>query len=337
MFTKSPSEIIKENNDNYIMLSYNLRLAEKFKNFDEMFHVVDVSETKCFYEILSENMKRKMYFDIDINDKNELDIDKFIYEVCDIILDILPDSYMLVTKSENNETTKCGIHIIIINYYVENVYNAKRFYDNIYSNLNEEYKKYFDDKVYKSVQQFRLLFSSKINENRPKRYFKLIPTLNVKVDRKMLMNLSMIQVIDNFIELEIKKIPENKFFYIESDKKSEPINYNDSDIIEQITDEKVSKILNLVKNKIDINSFTYSSTKGIFIILKRIRASMCKNCNRIHENENAFLYEKNGNIYFGCRRNDKNYIVCAFLENDKKQDSKINKIELKNKLLDYFS
>ena len=86
----------------------------------------DIAETKCFYEVLSENIKRKMYFDIDIDDKSKLDnIDTFIYDVCGVIIQVLPDAHMLITKSENNESPKCGIHIIIVNYFVENVYNAK--------------------------------------------------------------------------------------------------------------------------------------------------------------------------------------------------------------------
>lgn len=328
MFTKTPSEILKDNINNKLVLSYNLRVAEAFDNFDKLFDYVDIAETKCFYEVLSENIKRKMYFDIDIDDKSKLDnIDTFIYDVCGVIIQVLPDAHMLITKSENNESTKCGIHIIIVNYFVENVYNAKRFYDTVYSKLSENYKRFFDDKVYKSVQQFRLLFSSKMNENRPKKYFKLIPTINVKVNKKMLLNLSMIQIIENDIGLQIQSIPEDKFFYTDSEKNIyyEQLYYNNDDIIEQISDEKVLKILKLVKNHINLNSFSYHCIKGMFIILKRIRPSMCEFCKRIHENENAFLYERNGNIFFGCRRSDNNNIVCAYNEDDIIDLEKINK------------
>jgi len=336
MFTKTPSEILKDNINNKLVLSYNLRVADTFDNFDKLFDYVDIAETKCFYEVLSENIKRKMYFDIDIDDKSKLgNIDTFIYDVCGVIIDILPDAYMLVTKSENNESLKCGIHIIIVNYFVENVYHAKRFYDNVYSYLPDNYKRFFDDKVYKSVQQFRLLFSSKINENRPKRYFKLIPTINVKVNKKMLLNLSMIQIIENDIGLEIQNIPEEKLFYIEerkSENENENIIYNNDDIIEKISDEKVNKILDLAKNHINLTSFSYHCTKGMFIILKRIKPSKCDFCKRVHENENAFLYEGNGNIFFGCRRSDNNNIVCAYDE-DVEKIKKLNKEEV----LKFFS
>lgn len=350
MFTKTPSEILKDNINNKLVLSYNLRVAETFDNFDKLFDYVDIAENKCFYEVLSENIKRKMYFDIDIDDKSKLsNIDTFIYDVCGVIINILPDAYMLVTKSENNESPKCGIHIIIVNYFVENVYHAKRFYDNVYSYLPDNYKRFFDDKVYKSVQQFRLLFSSKINENRPKRYFKLIPTINVKVNKKMLLNLSMIQLIENDIGLEVLSIPEEKLFYIEPEiNNHENVYYNNDDIIEQISDEKVFKILKLAKNYINLTSFSYHCTKGMFIILKRIRPSKCDFCKRIHEHENAFLYERNGNIFFGCRRSDNNNIVCAYNEDDiidsfeiKDEQTKFNveKIKKLNKeeVLKYFS
>jgi len=352
MFTKTPSEILKENIDNKLVLSYNLRVAETFDNFDKLFECVDIAETKCFYEVLSENIQRKMYFDIDIDDKNKLkDIDKFIYDVCSIIMEILPDAIMLITKSENNESAKCGIHIIIVNYYIQNVYNAKRFYDNIYSKLPDYYKVFFDDKVYKSVQQFRLLFSSKMNECRPKRYFKLIPTINIKVNKKMLLNLSMIQIIKNDIGIEVKNIPEEKFFYTESENKHDnELYYNNDDIIEQVSEEKVSKILEIAKNHINLNSFSYHCTKGMFIILRRINPSMCNFCKRVHENENAFLYEKNGNIFFGCRRSDVNNIICAYNEYDiintieNKDEQKLNflpdksiKKLNKEEILNYFS
>jgi len=332
MFSKLPSEVIKEETENSVIVSHNLRTAEKFDCYDEFYNFVINQSNTCFYEVLSENKKRKMYFDIDIHDKTTLDIDKFIYEICSIIREILQDSIIMITKSQNDDTLKCGIHFIIVNYIVNNVYNTKRFYDTVFSNIPVEYKEHFDDKVYKSIQQFRVLFSSKINENRPKRYFKMIPSLNMKVDKKMLLNLSLIQIIKNDIGIEVFDIPEEKLFYIEAKNYENNYHHNDLDIIEQIDNEKIRTILKLASQYMDFSCFKYTHTKGIFLVLKRLKPSKCFNCNRIHENENAFLYEGNGNIFFGCRRSDNNNIVCAYDE-DVEKIKKLNKEEV----LKFFS
>ena len=343
MFTKLPSEVIKGESENSIIVSHNLRTAEKFDNYDEFYNFAMNQPNPCFYEVLSESKKRKMYFDIDIHDKTKIDIDKFIYEVCSIIRDILQDSIIMTTKSQNDTTVKCGIHFIIVNYVVSNVYNAKRFYDTVFSKIPNEYKDHFDDKVYKSIQQFRVLFSSKMNENRPKRFFKMIPSLNIKVDKKLLLNLSLIQIIKNDIGIEVFEIPEDILFYVEPKNYENNYYHNESDIIEQIDDNKIKIILKLASQYMDFSCFKYTHTKGIFIVLKRLKPSKCFNCNRIHENENAFLFEANNKIFFGCRRNNKNYHLCNYIFEDNKVEIKNDDIIVKEKKIDreklknYFS
>lgn len=336
MFTKLPSELVKIDNKDSIILSYNLRTAEIFDSFEELYHTVNNQPVQCFYEVLSENKKRKMYFDIDIEDKTKLNIDEFIKHVSEVILQILPDCLMLITLSENDIVKKCGIHIIIVNYYADNVYKAKRFYYTVYNNINQEYRCHFDDKVYKSVQQFRLLFSSKMNENRPKKYKEMIPKLNVSITKKELLKMSMLSIIENACP-----IPDDTLYYIEK------VEYND-DVMETIDSTEALKVLKKATKLMDLSSFSYKNVKGIFIILKRIKPSRCVNCNRIHENENAFLYLKNNDIFFGCRRSSKNKNIGSYLdlveEDFEKELLKVDVPIVKNKeeefekaLLSYFS
>jgi hypothetical protein len=53
--------------------------------------------------------------------------------------------------------------------------------------------------------------------------------------------------------------------------------------------------------------YRYDGIDGPFITLKRIKASMCKVCRRIHEHEHPYLFVvgPNKDVYFDCRRHPK--------------------------------
>lgn len=318
-----------EDLENDIIISYNLRKSFIFKDVKKLYNFIINSNNPCYYEVLSENKIRKMYFDIDIKDKNLVDIDDLIKNIYDCLSLLLNDPVIMITKSENNYLKKCGIHVIILNYYVKNVYSAKRFYYNFIEKLDEKYKEFFDDQVYKSCQQFRLLFSSKNEEVRPKLFYKIVPKQNISVNKYILFVLSLLSYCkEGFSEIKLNEIIVND--YIPMSNKYIEIN----DI-----DHNFSKIiLEKAQKYIDLSCFNMHGIKGIFLILKRIRPSMCKNCNRVHESENAFLYHKNNRIFFGCRRNNKNIDIGELFSDEELLDKNNEKyILLQKNLTNYFS
>jgi len=318
MFRLTPSSAVKiENVDTDIIVSNNLRTSHIYKNTIEIFDLVNTIHDPCFYEVLSERKKRKMYFDIDIPDKDLIDIEKMIDNIYTILYSILSNPIILVTKSTNSNVKKCGVHIIIVNYIVPNVYFAKRFFNTVFEKVDPQYQKFLDEAVYKSIQQFRILNCSKYQEHRKKIFYKILPKLNLKVNSKIIFDLSLIT--SNYATSEYFEtftIPEECCVVTSF---SNEITIDQSSVINN--DESNLLIKRAIDSKIiDFSCFDKKEVKGIFIILKRLRPSHCPNCDRKHENENAFLYTKHNKIMFGCRRNNKKLDLGYFLTEQEIQE-----------------
>jgi len=294
-------------NEKNIVLSFNLSKAHVFTNANEVFNYVIQSKEKCFYEVLSENRKRKMYFDIDIENKDIVNVDKIIKNCVQAIVDIIPNSICMITKSQNDESKKCGIHIIILNYVCKNVYECKRLFYTIQSKIDEQYHKFIDDQVYKSCQQFRTLLSSKYGQNRPKKFYMLIADEkfnHLKTDLEKIFKLSLISNCESQFGIDMHDVPDDCF-----DDSKIPTKTNIKEQLDKDEHIKICKrAVQLCKEnkdlRLDLSCFEFKDVKEVFINLRRLRASFCVLCNRVHQHENAFLFKKENMIYYNCRRNN---------------------------------
>ena len=122
---------------------------------------------KCFYEIIDGSKKHIPYFDVDIVDeKNEFSEEDFIKCVKKRMEDFIPDKQLLVYTSHN--LAKKSFHFLVRGVYIKNHKEMKNFFNFFIKGIREEYRSFFDSNVYKSIQQFRTLFSHKYGKNNEK-------------------------------------------------------------------------------------------------------------------------------------------------------------------------
>lgn len=266
---------------------------------------------RCVYEIIKGEKFQKPYYDIDIALKDDpfderyshtkeekFMIAKKIVELCKkSLMKIRPqikESDFLVLSSHSD--AKRSYHIIVDRWCVQSSTLNKELYEEMIQNIPIDMRKYIDNKMYKSIQQFRTFLSSKCGKNRPLIVDKdnstwepdgELPSFNVLV--REIFIASLITYTDNctVLPMEIKE-------------KTHTVNSKELD------NDDYKKIMKAFDNFCDRNAFDVGSNTNNFISLKRKRPTFCTVCNRTHENENPFLFvgPTSGNIYFNCRRGE---------------------------------
>lgn len=300
--------------DGNIVVSQELQFRKYtiFKKNIDLFNFLEKieEEKKCFYEILTENQPRIPYFDVDIEKgADNFDEKKFIEKLHKIHTSKYSDNPLLVFSSHTEK--KKSYHILIRGVYTLNHREGLEFYKDYIQDLDDEYKQYFDQSVYKSVQQFRILGTHKYGKNNIK-VFREDLSLGYKIPKRckdqkaidihnfyisLISNIQDCYYLDKFKELSIKE-----------HKTLEKGNCGEEDI---------EKALQLFNNKYENELMAYSfidykeDNGNLLIILRRNTPSECKLCERVHENENPFLtvVGEERNIYFNCRRNDRNLYI----------------------------
>ena len=277
-------------------------LFKSFSYFCDYFHQTNDQE-KCFYELLTSNMPRKPYFDIDMKRESieNFDEKKMIRQFKKIVHDMIgKDNTILIFASHTHE--KLSYHIIIDKVYLQNYREAGVFFDRICDKLDPIYKPYFDKSVYKSIQQFRIIGSHKFNKDNTK-----------KIEKDLCYN---------FKYPERYRTNKGKFIYLVSC--SLVGNISDSKVLcgfapkEEIKkleigsacEGDVEDTMRIFYSKYSPDDFTFSSCKetngNLLITLRRLNPTYCEDCKRIHQSENPFItvLGQNRNISFYCRRRD---------------------------------
>ena len=295
-----------------------IRLFSWFKDEIILFdYMENVSiDNKCFFEIITGENKQKPKFDIDIettdinifNNTKDILIDGIMTTLkkYDIVYDL--NNLMLFTSHGIHK--KSG-HIILDKISHRNNEEAKYFYNEVVS-LCGEYKQYIDNAVYGPRQAFRIIGTSKIGADRPKKhclgfihrnksyiykfdyndYYDKLPNITEydKLHRKRFKNIKIL--LGSLVSFA-------NYSYI-------PINItSEVKIYTKIEDDDVNKAL-LHINK---NDFQYVSQENGVIQLKRLKPSKCPTCNKKHMKENAFIFIKNKEVIFNCRRNKLNSVI----------------------------
>ena len=305
-----------------------IRLFSAFNSYLNFINYIkDIPQEKWgFFEEILGDQPQKLYFDIDIttdNTPSNVDMDYFSKTLLDILIEnILTifsnrgynlDLNRNVLLFSSNSTTKRSYHIVIdgyiVSHYKENAVLAKE----ILKDIPIPYRRCIDETMYSSKQQFRLLGSQKLGSGRPKIfvdkwYYKgqLIEyTFPESINQSE--DINTLKFTTLFAKSCVTVTYDCEYLNIEvdEDEKIIPRQYtsnDDGDV--EITEEIITAITNRI-DKVALDIFKFDKVVGSLILLRRKKPANCSICNRVHENENAFLrIDKNGQVWFYCRRNE---------------------------------
>lgn len=259
---------------------------------------------QCFYEIITSKMKRKPYFDIDIEKEANPGIEEdIINSFTDIINKEYPSLPIIVYSSHT--VKKLSFHIVIDSIYLNDNTECKNFCYNLIDKTTVPLKDFLDKSVYKSIQQFRTIKSHKFEKDNvkvfredlsrnfslPSRYLKFqqgIPLYHLQVS--LLGKIDYCQYMDGFREEKPQILLREKGFSEAGD---------------------LEDVLAIFYNIYSASLFEYlnvlDDNGNLLITFRRLEASYCDKCKRMHENENPFVVVKNisRDIYFYCRRRER--------------------------------
>ena len=202
-------------------------------------------------------------------------------------------SGFLVFDSSSNNKYSC--HVVIDGYFHQNGKDAKEFYNLVVSRLDKSFQSYVDSAVYGKNQQFRLLGNNKINKN------------NVKgVDAVTTWQPSEDCSDENIFQL---RLFEASLVTFTSGCVALPFSPEVKRVVPSGVDASAyySDIMAAFEASEFCHDFTPCGCTNNILSLKRKHKSYCPICDRVHDNENAYIKVYNsGSICYKCRRDDLN-------------------------------
>lgn len=301
-----------ENKDKAIKTFAVFRSAHQFLNY-----IADTPIMKrCYFEIIRGSHAQKHYVDIDIplvdddftekyshtkEEKQNIAL-KVVKMYVDILLELKKEiSLYDVLVFNSNSDLKRSYHIIIDRWYLPSATQNKELFRQVMERIPLQYHKYFDDRMYKSIQQFRTMFSTKCGKNR----FKVIDKQSTWKLSSDYQNDTM-KVRELFYASLVTEVIGNckmmSFDY------KEKIAYVPSREINNIELEIVIRAFR--QNFKDASTFDVREPKDSLIPLLRRRSSYCDVCQKNHDSENPYLYVNFQNkLFYNCHRNDKSVFL----------------------------
>ena len=270
-----------------------------------------------FFEVIIGQQKQKFYFDIDIcADKlpegenisvfSHSLLNSLISSICTVM-----EKYSITVSCEkdilifsSNSNAKHSYHVILNNYYV-NDNDANAFLAvQVREDMPEKYRNYVDDAVYSKKQQLRLFKSSKPGSGRTKEWVpQFMYGANViTFDTNGLQGIELFQYI--FANSCITNVEGCSFITVTPKYELTKNIFNNENNI-TLTSEDVDNIFQICP-PILFQIYQVTQVTGTLLILRRIAKAHCTLCDRVHENENAYIsVSQNYGVYFHCRRNEK--------------------------------
>ena len=300
-------------------------------------------EHRYFYEIIFGALPQKHYFDMEASDGTNLQ--ETLMAVIDGVVQVYEEKKwnlsleqdVLIYSSHNSE--KQSYHLVITNHCCGDNKENMAFHNLVKSKVGPHLTKYIDSRVYSSNQQLRILGSQKVGSGRVKTFHKEFIYHGRRIvhqyleepeslEHEIILQLeeSLISVTHNcqLLSLLVTEVPTPTYAPTE-----------------ELVPDTIHQALNVVNN-IETYPFRYIGTRGSFILLRRIRPSMCQLCNRIHEHENPFLTVKDGEVYLHCRRappGQKVHIgpIAKVVKSDVTNDSTPSQVERSTSRIDAIS
>lgn len=288
------------------------RSAHQFLNY-----IADTPIMKrCFFEIIRGSHAQKHYVDIDIDLVDDRLSDDFPHSIeekiaiSDKIIKLYINALLSIKQEislddvlvfNSNASNKRSNHIIVDRWFFPSATQNKELFQEVMTKIPKQYHKYFDHSMYKNIQQFRTMFSTKCGKNRfkvldPQSTWKLKG--NFETDGMKMRELFYASLITevtgncNMLSFEYK----DKIAYVPS----RDMNNIELDIVIRTFRSKFK----------DASSFDIQEPKNSLIPLKRRCESYCEVCCRAHQSENPFLFVNFENkLFFNCRRNDTSQLI----------------------------
>ncbi len=331
LFEDYPLNTLREHLVVHMTSSEDTRLFTVFPSYIEFggYQLKYKPENRCFYETILGEYSQKPHFDVDINisENTTINSDEVLDDLIDSIIGILSNvgvtldlaTDMLVFTSHGE--TKKSYHVVIDHYMHMNNLEARAFYDDVVKDMPDNSSKWVDHAVYSGKQQFRIVGSQKLRSGRPKilnetwlyhgtpvtyRYietpedegYKMI----LQLEASLVSQTSSCTTLPNFIKADESG----------NNRKGHQDEYSD-DIPKDIAIKALQLLADKAGVSVNDRQFPYRflSIQGGIICLRRVQPSKCRICNRAHENENPYLLVVGDemNVYFNCRRSDKNWFV----------------------------
>jgi hypothetical protein len=333
--------------------SKGLRTFAVFKHHIDLYkHMVKVPQpVKSFFEVIFGHRSQKPHFDIDVDlTTTKVDGEQLLKEIVLASMKTLKDKGVNIDPTKDlliytsSDATKISYHIIIDHWMHANNTEASNFCVNVRNNLREEYRPYIDPKVYNPLQQFRILWSNKIDSSRvkvPLKQLKLddlttyvYPTFELETDEllaSLISNTAGCQILPVFIDTD-------STFYIDNDgtlhnyegsntyvERETKLTKNDAQLMLDL----LSRKMGFAPNSLAIRSYftIRECTNGIVSLTKKQRYK-CIICHRCHDNENPFLsVSANGTVRYHCRRADDSTVLGSLdhlaVEEEEKEEEEV--------------
>lgn len=300
------------------------RLYAFFQNYIEVMDYVNKMPTKfrCFYEVILGSCRQKPRFDLDVNvadfikEYPGVDIDVAMNALIDAVVDSCREIItsqglkfdierdLLLYSSHGDD--KGSYHIVINNWYHNNNEEARAFYRAVETRVSAltagKYMKYLDDSIYSSLQQFRLVGSTKYGKNRFKFYHESFVHHGVQYQHKYLEDVS---------EPEVKMVTvmcESLVTFCSGCQHIPSMIVRPSQIsdsVATIDDIDVDNYIRMLDAAYPQHPFVYRDVSNGYINMARIEPSHCPVCKQYHEMENSIIYKRSDRVYWKCRRANK--------------------------------
>lgn len=306
---------------------------------------------RCFYETILGSYSQKPHFDIDLeiaDDEAEADYQGItlveeLLQKCHqqfrswgLTLDYQRDILLFSSHGQKKEGEKIlykrSYHLVIDNYCHRNHQEAKEFYRLITKAMFHRYKDAIDPKVYSSIQQFRILGSTKAGKNRPKTIVTNFVCPSLQISHPPYEDLPRKDRFKWFTRSLISNTRDCHFL-----QSLETISRFDLDLPEASESEVNTAVRLLYEWS---TSFEVLEVKKSMITLRRLEPSFCPLCQRVHEAENPYLLLRDGQALWNCRRTDSFHFLGSLEREDSRGVEKPNSPEIlssSSKKLDVLS
>lgn len=273
-----------------------------------------------FHEVIFGAFPQKLRFDLDIKQNSEKEAEKIGKSIMTQIIDKVKTQYGLwgltldLTKDVIQYTShgkdiesgkhKFSMHLVFDKYYHQNNVQVKLMAKLVIADLQPpEYKEFVDMQIYSNRHNFRIVGSPKTTDvKRVKVMDRFLDYGGVIYEHKV--------PCDNIFDHEFYITSHSLISNITRDMNLLPMfeipekQGNKTDI--QIGDEIAYKAISIMIEYLgDGDTFQYAGTKDTLVLLKRTQPSLCPICDRIHDKVDPYLRVTNWQVYFNCRRSDK--------------------------------
>ena len=292
-----------------------------------------VPEARHFHEVIFGRTYQKPHFDIDWEpcpspEVQQIFLDQLITAILEVFkrwpeLDFSLARNMIVCSSHG--PAKLSYHIIINGFIHTDHQEAEDFCYLVRSKLSPEFQAWLDVGIYTKLHQLRVLSSTKRGTDRIKQFQERwlyqaedivfeYPMEPESEDHSYMMQLqsSLITYIggcqtlpsirDTFLSEDLGNLESAKLLAILPVRR---LQATFDQISDDVSKAAIQLLAELAETTPDARNFPYRhlQTRGGLVLLKRVRASICRICERRHQNENPYLIvTPKHQVYFCCRR-----------------------------------